>query len=86
MCEAFCFAALCRPAIVSWTNSPNITRTDATSERRLLNVANEWGTEAYYNIAITPWAQLSPDIQYIDGARPNTGPAWVPGVRLKLTF
>ena len=43
-------------------------------------------TEAFYNIAITPWAQLTPDIQYIDGARNFSDPAVAVGFRFKLIF
>ena len=30
---------------------------------------DEYGFEAYYNLAITPWAQLTPDIQIVRGAQ-----------------
>src|SRR5215467_8170584 len=30
---------------------------------------NEYGFEAYYNLAITPWAFLTPDIQVVRGAQ-----------------
>jgi len=32
---------------------------------------DEYGFEAYYNLAITPWAFLTPDIQVIRGAQKN---------------
>jgi len=51
-----------------------------------LGLGNEWGLEAFYNVAITPWCQLTPDVQYIDGGRPNSNPAWVMGARLKIVF
>jgi porin len=51
-----------------------------------LGLRDEWGVEAFYNIALTPWCQLTPDIQYIDGGRSNSDPAWLMGVRLKLIF
>jgi porin len=28
---------------------------------------DEYGVEAYYNLAVTPWARLTPDIQVIRG-------------------
>jgi hypothetical protein len=31
---------------------------------------SEWGFEAFYNHAITPWLQVSPDYQYIDSGLP----------------
>ena len=30
---------------------------------------DEYGFEAFYNIAITPWLQLTPDIQVVRGAQ-----------------
>jgi Carbohydrate-selective porin, OprB family len=30
---------------------------------------DEYGFEAFYNIAITPWLQLTPDIQIVRGAQ-----------------
>jgi porin len=59
---------------------------------------NEYGFEAYYNIALTPWMQLTPDIQLIKPAQKQkiatTSPltlqgintATVLGVRLNMQF
>jgi len=33
---------------------------------------NEYGGEAYYNFAVTPWMKLTPDIQVIRGAQKQT--------------
>jgi porin len=33
---------------------------------------DEYGFEAYYNLAITPWAQLTPDIQIVRGSQKDT--------------
>jgi porin len=60
--------------------------TSNASVPAVFGVGDEWGVEAFYNIAITPWAQFTPDIQYIDGARANSDPAVVLGVRLKIVF
>lgn len=62
------------------------TTTSKASAPAFIGLRDEWGAEAFYNIAITPWCQLTPDIQYIDGARATADPAWVMGVRLKLIF
>ena len=35
--------------------------------RKLLR--DEYGFEAFYNVAITPWLQLTPDIQIVRGAQ-----------------
>ena len=41
----------------------------------LRRLETEWGMEAYYNIAITPWLQFTPDVQYI-----QSGLARFPGI------
>ena len=33
---------------------------------------DEYGFEAYYNFAITPWMMLTPDIQVVRGAQKDT--------------
>jgi porin len=55
---------------------------------------DEWGFEAFYNVALTPWLQLTPDVQVIGPAqkreivgllaRQRIGTATVLGVRLQL--
>ena len=30
---------------------------------------DEYGVEAYYNVAITPWMKLTPDIQFVRPAQ-----------------
>ncbi len=60
--------------------------TSDASVPAFLGIGDEWGVEAFYDIALTPWAQLTPDVQYIDGARPNSDPAVAIGFRLKLIF
>jgi porin len=44
------------------------------------------GLEAYYNLAITPAAHLSFDVQYLEPALPKAEPAIVLGMRLHLEF
>ena len=72
---------------------PTLTGPFAT--RKLLR--DEQGAEAYYSIAVTPWAHLTPNIQVIHGAQKQTvaalpanrkdiDTATVMGLRLKLTF
>lgn len=46
----------------------------------------ESGVEAFYNFAITPWAQLTADVQWIDTAQEAADDAWVFGGRLQLYF
>ena len=57
---------------------------------------DEWGFEAYYNLAATPWAIFTPDIQVIGPAQKrqitsgataeHVGMATVLGVRMRLVF
>ena len=57
---------------------------------------DEQGVEAYYNLALTPWAILSPDIQVVRGAQKQTlalpansksiDTAVVMGLRMRLNF
>jgi len=68
---------------------PKLTGPLATREF----LRDEYGFEAFYNIAITPWMQLTPDIQVIRPtqkqvlvSRENVGTATVLGFRLQLVF
>lgn len=58
---------------------------------------DEQGFEAYYSVALTPWAKLTPNIQYIHGAQKQTiallpadrkdiDNATIMGVRLQMQF
>lgn len=73
--------------------SPAFTGPLATREL----LGNEQGVEAYYSVALTPWAHLTPNIQIIHGAREKTiallpadrkdiDTATITGLRLQLMF
>jgi porin len=60
---------------------------------------DEQGLEAYYNVAITPWMRLTPDIQFIKGAQKlaisstnglpsmeDIKTATIAGIRLQVIF
>ena len=47
---------------------------------------DEEGVEAYYNYAITPWLQLSADVQWISPGIKSSDDAWVLGTRLYTRF
>ncbi len=49
-------------------------------------VEDEVGVEAFYNFAMTPWAQISFDAQWIDPGIAANDPAVVLGTRLFLQF
>ena len=44
------------------------------------------GVELFYNCAVTPWFQLTPDLQIINGGIPNTDTAVIVGLRANLVF
>jgi porin len=46
----------------------------------------EYGLEAFYNFAITPWLQFTPDFQYIQSGQKVAGHAGVFGMRLQIYF
>jgi carbohydrate-selective porin OprB len=49
-------------------------------------LGNEVGVEAFYNVAITPWLQLSADVQWIIPGKTSSDNAWVLGTRLNTRF
>ena len=52
-----------------------------------LNISSEQGAELYYNIEITPWMHLTPDLQVImDPGGNDNDVAVVYGMRLQMTF
>ena len=73
--------------------SPTVEGPFATREF----LRDEQGVEAYYSFALTPWAHLTPNVQYIHGAqrqtvallpanRSDVGDATIMGLRLQLQF
>ncbi|MCJ7641667.1 MAG: carbohydrate porin [Desulfobacterales bacterium] len=70
-------------------SNPKLTGPFATRDF----LRDEYGFEAFYNIAITPWLQLTPDIQVIRPAQKRVitsgegiGTATVLGLRLQMVF
>ncbi|MCY2963230.1 MAG: carbohydrate porin [Planctomycetota bacterium] len=61
---------------------------------KLLPVGNDQGVEMFYNVAVTPWFRLTPDLQILGPARERTLPpnvrdidtAVVFGLRAKIDF
>jgi porin len=47
---------------------------------------DEWGMEIFYNLAITPWLQFSPSVQYIDSGQVDVDHSVVVTTRLQLYF
>jgi porin len=53
----------------------------------LIRIDDEQGVELYYNIAVTPWLHVTPDLQVIDVGRTRFGEtAVVAGLRMKMDF
>jgi len=49
-------------------------------------IDNEQGVEIYYNVAITPWLHITPDLQFIDPVRKGVDTTVVAGLRAKIDF
>lgn len=51
-----------------------------------LQLGSEWGGEVFYNIAVTPWLNVTLDAQIIDSALPQVGTSVVLGTRVGICF
>jgi porin len=52
----------------------------------LLPLRDEHGLEAFYNIGVTPWCRITPDVQFILPANDNAQHMWFFGLRAKVLF
>ena len=52
----------------------------------LLPLRDEQGVELYYNAALTPWCQITPDLQVITPFRERADTALIFGVRANIDF
>ena len=52
----------------------------------LLPLGNEQGAELYYNIAVTPWCHVTPDLQVLDPFRERVDSSVLLGIRAKIDF
>jgi porin len=52
----------------------------------LLPLGDEQGVEVYYNVAVTPWFHVTPDIQFVDPFRDAVEESVLLGVRGKIEF
>jgi porin len=50
------------------------------------NIGDGQGVELFYNYAVTNWFYLTPDLQFIDPARPDVDDAIVVGLRGEMVF
>ena len=64
--------------------------------RQRVGLEHEQGVELFYNIAVTPWLHVTPDLQFVDAARNKSpiltaggttiGTAVVAGLRVRVDF
>lgn len=47
--------------------------------------AEKWG-ELFYNVAVTPWFHVTPDVQILDPAQQRNSTALLVGIRARLSF
>ncbi len=52
----------------------------------LHGIGAENGVELFYNVAVTPWFHVTPDLQVLDPAQSHTATALLIGIRGRLTF
>ena len=52
----------------------------------LLQLRDEHGVELYYNVAITPWCQITPDVQVITPFRGRADTSLLCGLRAMINF
>jgi porin len=52
----------------------------------LLSLRDEYGAELYYNIAVTSWCQITPDLQVVTPFRSRAETSVLVGVRAKIDF
>jgi porin len=52
----------------------------------LLPLRDEYGVELYYNVALTPWCQITPDLQVITPFRDQADTALLVGLRANVDF
>jgi len=53
---------------------------------RAIPLRDEHGVEAFYNIGVTPWCHITPDVQFILPALERAQHMWFVGLRAKLDF
>jgi porin len=52
----------------------------------LLPLQDEQGIEVYYNMAVTPWCQITPDLQVISPFHDRVESSLLFGLRAKIDF
>lgn len=71
---------------VGWYYSGTSSELAPDLAMALGGIGDGQGVEMYYNIAVTPWLQITPDVQFIMPARETVDTATVVGVRARVIF
>jgi len=71
---------------VGWYYSGTSDKLTPTLAAALGGVGDGQGVELYYDIAVTPWCHLTPDVQFIEPARETLETATVAGLRARIVF
>jgi porin len=53
---------------------------------RLLPIRDEQGVELFYNVAVTPWCHITPDLQVVNPSRERADTLLFLGLRAKIDF
>ncbi len=53
---------------------------------RLVPIRDEHGVDLFYNVAVTPWCHITPDLQVVTPARERVDTSLVLGLRAKIDF
>ena len=67
-----------------WRLQPHFTLTNLAPV--LLPLGDEQGVELYYNVAVTPWCHVTPDLQVLNPFRQRVDTSLLVGVRAKIDF
>ena len=71
---------------LGWYYAGTSSRIGPILETVLGPIGDGQGVELFYNIAVTPWLNVTPDFQVIVPARENVDTAVVAGLRAKVVF
>ena len=71
---------------VGWYYAGTSSRIGPILETVYGPIGDGQGVELFYNVAVTPWLNVTPDLQVIVPARENVDTAVVAGLRAKVVF
>jgi len=58
----------------------------STMDRVGVNLQDTWGGELYYNVEMTPWFHLTPNLQVVQNQNDDDDPAVIAGIRAVIDF